>query len=798
MVPSPTKPAGGPLRWGSVEITSSKSVELAEAVRSTDELATEPDAYDEYVEDFENYGEDFEDFESEEQSDEPVQNQRNDVKSAPLHAGGNNPQTSTKPNFQVPSFHTPAKLPPALDQITEVQKALRAENEKASSLEFRRREDLQQETAKRLERVSSALPKRRFVGLETARKEAQRAKLSVTDSRQALRAKDLSKLITLDVCDYDLFNLNPMNEYELYIRNYGTSNTVQASTQCNEDRAEEDSQTDTWDTGSRWVQAPQESFTDAGTGNPLTQSARAAIKAAAFFDEMPTVDAARLSSFLRRAGQVIDTLLEENGASMGNIPRTFDSSSSLTISQGFTKFKPQTFLKGRTLRDACYSNSDHRMILIAYSPVLEGPTTSSLDESGILCVWRLTDPAEPYRILVCESPPTCCCFATTRPSLVFAGTESGSISAWDLQEFSPSHKKIAAPESTSETMFRYPSYSTAGIYTLDGSHEEPIRNLIALPHAQEPKESASSFSFALSGASTGSFQVASVDEAGALQLWTVIELLDESFAAAEVDFGMGIGSRIKLVRSTALKLTSRNRDRSNTGISVRDCKFFPSDIDRFVVATDSGDLLSESRFRDRCHPRTYCLKDASSIPCPDAATTLDFCPHDPRLFLTGFASGTVGLFSSRDASAVMTWEASRLPIVMVRWSPQRPAVFYVLDEAGCIRVWDLDESASEPAHVVTPRSTGNAQVALFALSQTMGSAAVTASQANLVAAARRSSNTTLLLGYADGSTEVHLLDSMLAEEGIDEVATLAGYVDGTGGGRHERDLASDTPEEDIV
>lgn len=205
-----------------------------------------------------------------------------------------------------------------------------------------------------------------------------------------------------------------------------------------------------------------------------------------------------------------------------------------------------------------------------------------LNDRGILCLWRLSDPGAPYRILVCESEPSCCCFAPIKPNLVFAGTDCGSVLAWDLQESPTTHEKIHV--GGEETTFRYPSYSTDGIYTLQGAHEEPIRCVIALPHAQENKGTSELFTFGSFGRDQGSFQLASIDTAGAVQLWVrschhqfscvrkvactalsvisfqaVIELLDESFATAEPDYGMRIGSRIKLVRSTALKLSSPDR-----------------------------------------------------------------------------------------------------------------------------------------------------------------------------------------------------------------------------------------------
>ncbi|KAI8910652.1 WD40-repeat-containing domain protein [Powellomyces hirtus] len=754
----------GNLRWGSVEIPPPASAIATE--QPHEEIYNEEgNDYDDYAEDFEDYAEDFEDFEEFHEEEPPRQEEPDHEEDMVAH------EITICP---------PPKAQQPLDDITEVQKALQAENQRASSRQEQRAKEDHEHHTGRPERVSSALPQRRFVGLDSARKDAQRAKkLSALGKRQAQRAADLSNIIALDVCYYDLFDLHPMNEYELYIRNYGSSNAIQAYTQCNEDRGDEETQTDIWATDNKWVQAPPEQFVDVGSGNPLTQTSSSR-KAGVAVETDAKVDLLKLSSFLRRAGQVMDTLLEENAATMG-VPRTFTSSTTISISQGRTSLKQQPFLLGRRIQDVCYSHTDHRIILIAYSSVVDdhAKTGLGLEEGGVLCLWRLTDPTTPYRIMACESVPTSCCFATTKHSLVFAGTASGSILAWDLQESSTLHEKLAVGED--EVVVRYPSYSTEGIYTMNGTHEEPIRSIVALPHAHESKETVNSFVFSSLGAEAGSFQVASIDEAGAMQLWTVLELLDSSFATAELDYGMGIGSRIKLIRSTALKVTADHRKHDASAINVLDCKFHPSDIDRFVVATDSGAILSESRFRNRCHPRKYCM-DESTIAGNDGVLSLDFCPHDHRLFLAGYVSGAVCLFTTKEDNAVVVWEASKYPIKQVRWSPQRPAVFYVLDVRGVLMIWDLSESESEVAHVVTHESTNKASpkpLVTFALSQTGSSAAsTTASQANLEAAANR--NATILFGFADGTSEVHLLDQTLAEAAIDEGTTLSRYVDGVG------------------
>ena len=39
--------------------------------------------------------------------------------------------------------------------------------------------------------------------------------------------QDLRSMVELDVSIYDIFDLPPMNEYDLYIKNFGLSNAVQ-------------------------------------------------------------------------------------------------------------------------------------------------------------------------------------------------------------------------------------------------------------------------------------------------------------------------------------------------------------------------------------------------------------------------------------------------------------------------------------------------------------------------------------------------------------------------------------------
>ena len=70
------------------------------------------------------------------------------------------------------------------------------------------------------------------------------ARLNFGQARQSAREKatkkserrfqELKKLIELNVIDGNLYEQAPMSEYELYMRNYGSSNAVQTGVQCSE------------------------------------------------------------------------------------------------------------------------------------------------------------------------------------------------------------------------------------------------------------------------------------------------------------------------------------------------------------------------------------------------------------------------------------------------------------------------------------------------------------------------------------------------------------------------------------
>lgn len=65
-------------------------------------------------------------------------------------------------------------------------------------------------------------------------------------------------MIELDVSGYDMFDLPPMSEYEIYMRSFGQKDARQVAVETGEDTVDTDAQTDCIVTRDIWTQHPAE------------------------------------------------------------------------------------------------------------------------------------------------------------------------------------------------------------------------------------------------------------------------------------------------------------------------------------------------------------------------------------------------------------------------------------------------------------------------------------------------------------------------------------------------------------
>nr|XP_048293747.1 cytoplasmic dynein 2 intermediate chain 1 isoform X1 [Myodes glareolus] len=570
-------------------------------------------------------------------------------------------------------------------EIQEIQKAISAENERVGELSLKlsqkqgRMEYEKESWEDGSDSISRAPVCGIFVDFVTA---SHRQKSRSQALKQKTRSTKLLRLIDLDFSfTFSLLDLPPVNEYDMYIRNFGKKNTKQAYVQYNEDNVERDVQTEDIETREVWTQHPGEGSVVSGGSEEEDFSDVTVV---------PKIDTPRLSSFLRAACQVVAVLLEEDRLAAGPSQNPRAQDKALNISESSSQLNTNLpFLQGRKV-SCLHASRVQRQTVVSVHDLPEKAFAPSLDSRHLLCVWDIWQPSGPQKVLICESKVTCCCFSPLKAFLLFAGTIHGSVVLWDLREDSRIHHYVRL--SNCLWAFRTPTFSTDGVLT-SVNHQSPLQAIEPVVTSAYKKQSLVLSPFSTQEEMAGlSFHIASLDESGILNVWVVVELPKADISGSMSDLGLIPGGRVKLVHSTAIQLGNSlsHKDSEFWGSTqTLSVKFLPSDPNHFVVGTDMG-LISHSTRQDwRVSPKVFRPQQHGIRPIK--VNVIDFSPFEETVFLAGCSDGSIRLHQLTSERPFMQWDSSTSgrSVISLQWSPTRPAVFLVQDDASRIYIWDL-------------------------------------------------------------------------------------------------------------
>ncbi|XP_078377920.1 cytoplasmic dynein 2 intermediate chain 1-like isoform X2 [Oculina patagonica] len=684
----------------------------------------ENDGYDYDDDDFEDYDEDFEDDADEEGDEEEASLDVQD------HSG-----------------------------MQELLQAIHAENQdaRASSREGREdSEDLSEPSSK--EKLRPTTASRGRINFVAAKQKQITDKVA---SRTRRRGQELMHLIDLDVAVFDIFDLPPLNEYELYIKNFGRSDTKQAYVQCNEDNLEKEIQTEEIETRTKWTQNPASDAAGFGDDEDDLQEDLSSLT------EKANIDSLRLSKFLQRASQTCLILLEESISEQANTQ--FKDRKDMTCSDGFIQLSTKhPYLEGRPVKCVHISPVQTHFLLVAYGPVKEqGKATSkahnNIQEKGLVCFWNTNEPSGPQKVLICESAPKCCCLSPSKATLAFAGLEDGSLVAWDLRESSSMHSFSRISVGDSEIILRPPTFSTAGVLKKDESHLSPVVSILPVVMPGDSARASGGSNIMSDDVLGLSFQLASLEENAVIHLWVVVELDRANDAGSESDLGLSPGGKIKLIKSSSISLQSPFRDfRSKMSLQALVMRFLPHDPNHIYVGTDGGYVLHCERHGSRAPPKAHRPAIESLV----NIAAVDLSPWQLPCMLAGSDDGNLWLFNLKNEIPLLSWSSSTggSAILSLQWSRSKPSVFYVLDSNSNLHVWDLLKSDQGPVAV---EKFKHGRVVCFKLSNDY-----TASGIGIPGR-----NPELVLVYESGAVEVHKLSSPFSSASGDELDTFASFLD---------------------
>ncbi|KAJ0059726.1 hypothetical protein NL108_011214, partial [Boleophthalmus pectinirostris] len=613
------------------------------------QIVNENEPEQEYEDDFEEYEDDFEELDESENEDAKKQELVEDKEEL---------------------------SPEKREEIKAIQRAMDEENKKVGALSRQNTTEIEEERPKwsrESERTESQTPQcGKFMDFVAAKQREVNKKVA---TKQKKRGTELLRLIDLDfTLTSSLLDLPPVNEYDMYIRNFGTANTKQAYVQCNEDNADRDIQTEEIELCEKWTQHPQEHSGACGDPNNSSKARDGAL------NEL-NIDSKRLTTFLQSASQVVMiVLLEEDQAERNSLRKLNTQTDVLSFSDGSLQLNTKLpFLLGtrtctiflfyhlkhdKEIQDVLSLPLGRHISLIHFSEVQKHtmisvhttttkPSAVHLDNHTLICIWNIWEPSRPQKILLYESEVQCCCFSPGKATLVFAGTTVGSVVLWDLREHTSNHHQMTI--GGDEWTFRQPSFSTDAVMSASGHFSTVMsvevvpsvvirgqRSEVSLWTSEEGMGKIMCYTmhtalitenYFISEATGLSFQLASLDESGILNFWVVVELPKANEAGSQTDLGLRPGGKVKLLHSSSLSVVDRMSHKANksTPLQTLQLKFLPTDSNHFFIGTNMGIVHHGTSHGLKALPKSYRCQEGDEKPTD--ISSVSFSPFRQDLFL---------------------------------------------------------------------------------------------------------------------------------------------------------------------
>uniref|UniRef100_A0A3B3ZF84 Uncharacterized protein n=1 Tax=Periophthalmus magnuspinnatus TaxID=409849 RepID=A0A3B3ZF84_9GOBI len=633
------------------------------------------------------------------------------------------------------------------EEIKAIQRAMDEENKKVGALSRQNTTEIKEERPKwsrESETTESQTPQRgKFMDFVAAKQREVNKKVA---SKQKKRSAELLRLIDLDfTLTSSLLDLPPVNEYEMYIRSFGTANTKQAYVQCNEDNADRDIQTEEIELTEKWTQHPPEHSGACGGENLFLYDFDFGIYILSLFSDPNispktrdgplnelNIDSKRLTTFLQSASQVTFLImLYYYCCCTPNYQISFVSLSSI---QTYLFFKVPEHLRYILYLIHFSEVQKHTMISVHTSTTK--PSAVLLGNHTLICIWNIWEPSRPQKILLYESEVQCCCFSPGKATLVFAGTTVGSVVLWDLREHTSNHYQMTIGDD--EWTFRHPSFSTGLKVWGKACATQCIRSLFTQ-------------NYFISEATGLSFQLASLDESGILNFWVVVELPKTNVAGSPTDLGLRPGGKVKLLHSSTLSVSAH--------LQMLRLKFLPTDSNHFFIGTNMGTVHHGTSHGLKALPKFY--RDLEGNEKPVDINSISFSPFRQDLFLVGCGDGCIRLHSVSQEKPLIEWRdgCAGQSVVSVQWSQTRPAVFSVLDSASNIYLWDLLKNETKPV-----------------ITEGMGKDRVTA-MALFGDSEQRNTYSGVALAHESGKIQIQYFTSNLTVSSLSEVEKLTSLIE---------------------
>lgn len=248
------------------------------------------------------------------------------------------------------------------------------------------------------------------------------------------RGEEILSMIRLDQYNFTLIDMTPV-PYDIFIKSYGKTNTVQVPTQTGDDDTCEEIQTDAIETANKWTQFPvmfskinieDPNYLELykteflGVGDDFEKDTRSPLK-----DD--SINYRKLENFLSFSSKIVTTLLDESAQTA--LEQINQNKKEIPFSSGYIKYdtKLHSFLKNRPVTYvSCHcTNSIQILTIHGRNKINHENLEDYLVLKSIICIWNTINSKDPKRILVVTGELCFCSFLSEMRSLIFGGLYDG-------------------------------------------------------------------------------------------------------------------------------------------------------------------------------------------------------------------------------------------------------------------------------------------------------------------------------------------------------------------------------------
>ncbi|KRZ72549.1 WD repeat-containing protein 60, partial [Trichinella papuae] len=526
------------------------------------------------------------------------------------------------------------------------------------------------------------------------------------------RFEDLKPLIELEAATYNMIDIPPLSDYDLFLRRAGRSGILQKATQTKDDNVDREIEVIQSVVKDKQTQHPAENnFTCTGCETEDND----------FMEDMDFSELIKRNDFVTNAGTALLRIIELNNNQNPLLLESTDDS----FSTGKASFNLGLISQECQVTAACFDKNEtfNRFVI---SCLIKKSPLKQLQGRGISAVWKCACFTKPEKLLFSNCEVSCCCFFTgPSASIVFSGLKDGSIVAWDLLESDYWHDTI--PWKEGEIEMKKPTYDTAHYCCKQVIESGTVLSLTILGDLENSKENLEEVSF----------QLASLHQYVGVYLWSVILRRGRRITSGIgscMDLGLGPGGCVILTPARRICTTPAL------------CLLFTSDhFGQFTLAASDGHLIDVPLFTDTTKIIPYKLTyERCQILC------LDLSPFDSNIFLAGSAFGTIHIYSRRSKQSLVSVQATdengRRPATFVQWSPTNPLIFYSIHAHSSLLIWKkLNDQQQWNSVSINLRD----RVCTFS---------ITARVVEIEEKNQKKNEVYALIGFANGTSELHRIE----------------------------------------